>query len=521
MHGRLLAVALAATAVAGCINVNDNLPPLSPGESVLVQGPDGPVPFAAVTALGAAGAPLAAFSTDAAGRFDPALLPRASRDVLVAAPGFAAMRVAAAGLPATIALAAATGAILAEDATPALRFLAPVDLGTMHLATEETCLPSNVRNTCGLSEPVIEVAGDGSIYVSGTCCVGKAPSVDVSRDGGATFQPLTTPGTREATGIEGDFAIDDAGNVYFSDILLGAVWFTSWDATGAHRHSTPFPLKPLVDRPWVRAGAEDVVYFLYNTGTTTSFHLSTDGARTFDPVPAKEFPFPLGTLGQGPANEDLVVVGGSPLGASLSSDGGATWADPELIPVPKDGSLQSFAPVVVDETGNVYATFTWGDADRGVDVFVSRRGADGEWAGPFRVSPMGVHANALPWLAAGRDGHVAVAWYGVPGATGDSESVPADAEWFLFTAASVDATAAEPRWQSQVADPLPVLAGPMARRLLDFLQVDIGPEGAAHVAYAALRDHPGAERTYYVRSTVGLALGPEGAYPSGPGGTGG
>ncbi|HWH07999.1 MAG TPA: sialidase family protein, partial [Candidatus Thermoplasmatota archaeon] len=350
------------------------------------------------------------------------------------------------------------------------------------------------------------------VYASGVCCVGKAPPVWASRDGGMTWAELTTPGVREATGIEGDFAVDDAGNLYFTDILLGAMWMTSWDKDGAWRHTTPVPLKPLVDRPWVRAGAEDVVYFLYNTGVSTELHVSTDGGRTFPPVPLRSFPAPLGTLGQGPERDDLWVVAGGKLYAS--PDGGRTWGEGEDVPLPPDAasgeSGWNFHVPVVDEAGRVLVGADVGSARTGYRVYAAVREPDGAWSTTV-VSPAG-GTHFMPWPAAGRDGGFVLAWYGTDDAAAGPDDVPADAQWHVFLAASRDAGRT---WQVVRADPEPVLEGPMARRLLDFLQVDLAPDGAAHVVYARNLDGTNAERMLHARTTVGLGLAPL-AFPHGP-----
>jgi hypothetical protein len=46
----------------------------------------------------------------------------------------------------------------------------------------------------------------------------------------------------------------------------------------------------------------------------------------------------------------------------------------------------------------------------------------------------------------------------------------------------------------------------MARRLLDFLQVDLDEAGAAHLADARDRDGSNNERTSFARTTIGLGL---------------
>lgn len=488
----LLTLALLA---AGCLAPGAQLTASGLAEGVRVLDEAGaPVPYASVTLL-VGEAPVARLSTDAAGVVPTVAV--AFERVLVAATGFEPLTLDA--LESDIILARASSAD-ALDASPVLRVLPPYDFGGYVFGPEQAC---DLRNTCGLSEPVLENAPGDVVYASSTCCVGGSPPVWVSRDAGATWDTLDTPGVREAVGIEGDFAVDAAGNVYFTDILVGALWITSWDAEGNWRHTTPVFLPPLVDRPWVRAGAEDVVYFLYNTGTATNFHVSTDGGQTFLPVPTKTFPAGLGTIAQGPELEHLWVVAGGILYESM--DGGATWTAGEEVPMPEGASADAggygFQTLAVDAAGTVGVAYDLGSEKTGYGIHLATRTTEGAWS-VHTVSPVnGTHV--MPWVEAGPAGGFVVAWYGIDSEANAPDAVAEDAPWYVFLAATHDAGAS---WQVARADEESVLAGPMARRLLDFLQVDLDEAGAAHLVYAHNRDGSNDERTSYVRTTIGLGL---------------
>ena len=403
-----------------------------------------------------------------------------------------------------------------EDLQPGLRLLTPHLFDGYVLGPEEACA---YRNTCGLSEPVLENAPDDVVYASATCCVGGSPPVWVSRDAGVTWDTLDTPGVREAVGIEGDFAVDAAGNVYFTDILVGAMWLTSWDAEGNWRHTVPAPFEPLVDRPWVRAGAEDVVYFLYNTAADgTNFHVSTDGGLTFSPAPVKKFPAPLGTIAQGPELDHLWVVAGMML--YESTDGGQTWSEGEEVPLPEDApddaGSAGFAVPAVDPAGRVMVAYDLGTEETGFAIVASVREPDGAWnvrrltengaqrgCAASASSAFACGTHVMPWPEAGPDGGFVVGWYGTDDDATLPDAVAEDAKWYAFLAASWDAGAT---WQRSRADPDPVLEGPMLRRLLDFLQVDLDERGAAHLVYSHNREGGNDELTSYVRTTVGLGL---------------
>lgn len=385
---------------------------------------------------------------------------------------------------------------------PGLRFRAPVDLGSYQypLAAGTSCddIREDRDGDCGLGEPQVEVDGRGTIYVSGVCCIGSAPPVYVSRDDGATFQLLETPtGVREAFGIEGDFAIDAHGVVYFADIELAATFqVTAWDADGAFLHHMKWPAPPLVDRDWIRAEGDGQLYYVYNTGTMTNVYTSSDGGATWSPAPVYTAPYGLGNAIKGLGDGELWIIGGSCAGhfcVDYTTDGGATWSQ-ETTTLPAGGN---FPVGYFDEAGNLYAVGSAGDT-----ITVAHRSPDGVWHPAVTVSPP-TGSHRLPWIAAGGPGKVAVAWYGTL-----EDEIGAQTPWYLFSVASLDAhLGVNASWQLAIADPEPVFVGALGRDLLDFLQVEIGPDGAVHVAYAKVRGATGnEEQLHYVHSEPTLPL---------------
>lgn len=496
MPAKSLPIVLTALAVlAGCLAGVPSTPhPGAAAVQVRERG-HGPIPYAQVSLL-AGDRVVALLNADGQGALEGLQVPAGATKVAIGAPGFATASFAVGALPAVVELDRATD----RTAGAFLRMLPRVDLACPAIDPPPY--------SCGrFGESVVEVAGDGTIWESATNAVGRSPPIWTSRDHGKTFQVLSsfsaaTPEglARDATGIEGDFAIDDVGNVYFYDILVGAAYMSSYKADGTHRWTVPEPFMPLNDRPWVRAGKADEVFAAYNTGSATQFYKSTDGGKTFDLVHGHTFACGLGTLGQGPARDQLYVAaacGDKPMLWS-SKDGGATWDEGKTLPLPtgtfKDNAGQdhrnigNFLPPVADEAGNVYVVFSHAlerpkdlgsqGLDNETAIYVDRLGPSGAWAGPWQVGPSGL--NLLPWPAAGKAGHLGLAWYHADGAA----EVAGTTEWRLFTAASVDADAATPHFQFTVADPEVLNVGPLDRNLGDFLQSDLTPDGRLVVAYA-------------------------------------
>ncbi len=391
---------------------------------------------------------------------------------------------------------------------PWLRFLEPVDLGSkagpMGLGLGgfgTNCQDSLDDGDCGLGEPSVEVDGAGTIYVTGVCCLTTAPPVYVSRDGGQTFQTLDTPGIREAFGIEGDFAVDAMGRIYYADIeFAGTFQVTVWDADGNYLRHTKWPAPPLVDRDWIRAEGDGTAYYVYNTGAMgTRVYKSVDAGMTWSPDAIHVVPYALGNVAIDPGVE-LCLFGGNVGGfrsMDCSRDGGATWSN-SASSMPR--GADAYPVGAYDEAGNLWLAETQ-NVPGGQEIWVTWRDADGTWHAPYAISPNGTHR--MPWLAAGADGGVAVAWYGVEEGGSD---------WFLHVGATTDGFAGNTSWAVMVADPTPVFQGNLGRDLLDFLQTDIGPEGTIHVAYSRLPGTPGQdgneEQLIYVRSApvAGLAM---------------
>lgn len=499
----VLATLLTVPLMAGCVEDPNraSVPTETPlPASVQVVDEDGNPIAGALVSASAAGKPLLVLMTDATGRFSTAALPLAATNVSIGAPGFVTLDFAIGDLPAKVQLHVG----ISEALSPVFSFLPPVTL-----LCPSRPYPAGKCDAFG--EPVMEVAGDGTIWASATCCIGQAPPIWISTDGGLTFAALDggpTENVRQATGIEGDFAIDEAGNVYFFDILLGVSYFTSYNAQRQHRWTTAWPYEPLVDRPWVRAGAEDQVFVFYNTGSSTNLYTSTTGGLAWEPQALFTLPCALATFGQGPTRERLFFTGcpGVP-SLWLSEDGGKTVGAPEPFPVLKKDDAQlpvldNYMVPVADGAGNIYVTFVQAlDAEiKEVGVFMSVRHPDGSWTGPFELSDGGL--NEKPWPAAGKEGEFAMAWYH---ADGTSETQNA-AEWYLMTAATIDGASASPHFQRVIADAEPVLQGPFGRQLGDFLEADMTPDGRFTVIYA----HREAEvETRFVSSDGGLNLAPE------------
>lgn len=513
MSSRFLAIALVLV-LAGCLGSTPVVEPPSPPSSPTVRVVDErgqPVAFAQVTAF-VAGDPIATLAADAQGVLARSLVPPGTQTLAFGAAARASVSFAAGAVPSLVTLPVSSS----TEPEAFLRFLPHVSL----ICPSVDPPPYSCSR---FGESVLEIAGDGTVWESATSAVGRSPPIWTSRDGGKTFQLLEgrlTGVVRDATGIEGDFAIDEAGNVYFFDILAGAAYFTSYTAAGDHRWTLPHAFPPLVDRPWVRAGKADEVFILYNTGTASQFYKSLDGGKTFDLQGGYKFPCPLGNLGQNPAQRQHLAVAAicSVPQVWTSKDAGATWSEAGEVPLPKGHvargyRMHSILGVGMDEVDRVYVAYQHAtpsavepapDNDR-LDVSVVRL-ERGTWAGPWLASPAGI--NYMPWLAAGRDGSIAIGFYH---AEGDNETEAT--EWRLMVSASIDADAATPHFQYTIADDEVLTTGILDRQLGDFLEVRYAPDGHLGVSYSKVVLEEGPTATpqnvaRFIASDGGLKLGP-------------
>jgi len=155
---------------------------------------------------------------------------------------------------------------------------------------------------------------------------------------------------------------------------------------------------------------------------------------------------------------------------------------------------------------SVYAV--WSD---NTDIYYSFSQHQGKsWSPAIKVTDKTTQAgksNVFPWVAADANGHVAIAWYGADQA-GNSNTVPANTNWNVFVAETINGHASIPLFtQSLASDHVNhkgtistegfVINGP-DRSLADFFQIAIDPTNhLTNIAYAD--NHAGTAVTYFTR----------------------
>ncbi len=175
---------------------------------------------------------------------------------------------------------------------------------------------------------------------------------------------------------------------------------------------------------------------------------------------------------------------------------------------------QDFTPLAIDSAGNLYVVWAQapvnasGVIDGASAIYLAVSTDNGKtWSPPYDVSASipSLQTNVFPWVAAGGPGKVDVVWYGTPALTG------------CGTAAGCGSSTTQGAWNVYMAQSLNLVssgrANPRAtfgatkvteysnhygaictfgigcstggdRGLLDFIQVQVGPTGAAYVTWA-------------------------------------
>src|SRR5437667_1858249 len=174
---------------------------------------------------------------------------------------------------------------------------------------------------------------------------------------------------------------------------------------------------------------------------------------------------------------------------------------------------QDFSPIAIDRAGNLYVTWSQATVDSTGNISGSSQiymavstdhGA--HWGSPVRVTAAtpSLQTNLFPWIAAGDAGRVDIVWYGTP-TLGSCPNEPCGAgfihgSWDVYMAQTLNAITngqpnGSPSFATTKVSEYPAHFGTICefglacttggdRGLLDFLQVQADPSGAASVVWA-------------------------------------
>jgi hypothetical protein len=194
----------------------------------------------------------------------------------------------------------------------------------------------------------------------------------------------------------------------------------------------------------------------------------------------------------------------------------------------------NFPTMAIDKAGNLYAAWAQAPGTSSSNItgdtilkFTYSTDQGNTWATPITIDTSAssagtLHTNVMPWLAAGDDGRVGIAWFGTPGAPSfpsrGPDSCPATCNWSVWYTISTNAHSASPAFTAPVEasehfmhrGSIQTLIGGQNgdRTLGDFLQMRIGAQGEAMIAYSDSNniDEGNAPHAMFVRQNGGDGL---------------
>ena len=313
-----------------------------------------------------------------------------------------------------------------------------------------------------------------------------------------------------------EYAIDEAGQVYISEINLLNVAVSKSPGSDQPFTLQNFFAQTISDRQWMEADKKDVLYLVGNelgggtfptdpVGNQGHFlHRSTDGGKTFsEGIPDGAG---LGDIQVDRRNGTLYETYYEGGGLSMVAYRDARKGDlskKDVNPIASGVSMLSHWPSFdVDSSGNLYVTWDEsGQGGREAGVWFSySTDAGNTWADPTRVDT-NTNTDIWPWLAVGDDGKVAVAWLGankeLPNHDAETEG---DQEWRIYIAQTLNGLGCSgsdsPGFKVTTATPRAVhnsticqggtacQAMAIDRRLGDFFTIEIDNSGHVWAGYS-------------------------------------
>ena len=369
-----------------------------------------------------------------------------------------------------------------------------------------------VANDHSTSEPGIDVAPDGTLYVNGPAGLlsnlpGSPSFVWRSRDAGASW--TLTPSSLRANlpgGGDSDISIDASGGLHMTDLWLGSATVSQSTDQGQTWLANPVQGVVVQDRQWIAAGSGSNVYHATHqipSGLIVS--KSVDGGLTF----------PIQSLAASPLDQTgcvcppgnlIAEAGAGLLGTSdkvgliyatssggvnfaRSTNGGLTFTTTTVGPASGADTSTNFP--VVASAGNGRLVSVWLAVQNGASSVLFNSSSDwGQtWGTPKTIVASGT--PAYPWVAA-QGSKVSIVLYESPDARATPDTVPAGARFFESYLESTDGGATLSPLTT--VDPIPVKTGPVCteginctsgRELGDFQQVAI--DNASHPVMSYIR----------------------------------
>ncbi len=407
-----------------------------------------------------------------------------------------------------------------------------------------------VANDSNFAEPSIDVDHSGDIFV--TAPGGAGVQMWRSFDGGLTFDHREIGSDGGGGDSEIEFTLTDVGftaDLRITDSAVSSTrnLFETWTQQGVGIEQ---------DRQWLAHWCDRQVFLGYHDFVLEAemVNRSDDGGSTWSTVPT--FVSPPGTApgaqdAEVAAHQDVNTFSGPVVVDQKTGDVYITFAissaagnvltgtppfgDPEQIVVGvshdngqtfhlhlvKRGGVGAIAGAIfpwitIDKGGNVYVSWAGRETPaQPLDIFISYSTDHGDnWSPPYRVNQDVGTAHIYSTISAGDTGVVDVAWYSAT--TPDPGG--ADNDWHVDFAQVRNANTMAPAIKQSRPYPSSIHHGDIClqgilcilggdRSLLDFFQLQVGPDGRAHIAFANNASPDGQLRVWYAGQIGGKKAG--------------
>lgn len=424
-------------------------------------------------------------------------------------------------------------------------------------ATLTTSPPVDVSTRWPGAEPVVDTGPDGTLYIEG---IGTAETQDGTRnvnrvwrstDGGQSWTDVTPPATANASSNDGYVAVGPDGTVFAANVF--GLTFQVFKSTDQGETWTPVnvPRIPgLMHRHWIEPVGDGTVHITVEAldpaaapilaglpsqeGTVDTqvnkgmYHtVSTDNGDTWS-QPQRIDP-QINYAGQSnlavsPDAQALYIVRyeedeAQPIQYDYadgtfyllaSHDAGETWERVEMFEL--SGEMGSaLTSLTIDPTGLIY--FTWAQETDGRSVTHVAISHDGGQTWTTKALALSDGTQAMPFARALGPGELAVLWYDA-----HAQGMPSDTDlgagWHIHVAHVTGAETAKPQvevrkltgtvHEGNICVLGPACSGEQDRRLLDYVWIDQGPNGTAHLAWSStMWDRPSAYPVYASMVTTG------------------
>ncbi len=380
---------------------------------------------------------------------------------------------------------------------------AMLGLTTTPAATAATFRAPVRVSTIAATEPGIEAAPDGTLYVHGPRGLGGTSYLWRSTDGGSTWVltsntfRITAPG-----GGDSDVSVaPDTGYLAWTDLSLASAGVGRSTDKGDTWIAQPLNT-PVEDRQWVAAVAGGISYHVtHQIESGLVVGKSVDGGITY-PVQSiaasaldqQNCLCPPGGLiaesggGTGGLNDKVGVIFTTATGVRFakSLNGGATWGK-SIIDSQGGGSTLDAFPMVANAGGGVLHA-TWLEVNGNSTRVGYSKSTD--WGSTWSPATWIVTTGTSVFPAVDAKGSkVSVALYHTAN-TGNPNSVPSSSQWFVKY---LDSTNGGSTWSAlTTADATAAKTGVVCtnglgcgggREFGDFLGVALDPSGKANISY--------------------------------------